>query len=229
MEKSDKPNLICLHGALGCATQIEAALEPLTEHANLHTFDFPGHGTRTDETITIDACVAAARDFILQNNLAGTPIFGYSMGGYVGLLLAKRYPELTGQVITLGTKLDWNTRIAESEAAKLDPDTTLEKVPKYAARLQEWHGDAWKNVLRQTAELMQDLGENPRFDDDVYQTIQHPVLFCRSEQDDLVTREETIHAAWMLPNGEFAQVPQSHHPLEKTNISTLWKIAGRYC
>lgn len=224
MAKSSKPDLICFHGALGCAQQLESVLKPFSEHANLHTFDFPGHGALTSDEISMENCVAAAHSYILKNKLAGAPIFGFSMGGYVALILAQRYPELVGHVITLGTKWDWNPRITSEEVKKLDADVIQEKVPKYAKTLQSWHGQSWKQVLNQTKTLMQGLSEKPYFDDDIYQSIQHPVLFCRAVKDDLVTREETIHAAWMLPNGQFAQVLESKHPIEKVNMDVLWKL-----
>lgn len=227
MDTSDHKHLICLHGALGSAAQLQAALESLKPHVQLHFFDFPGHGTRANEALTIDACVDALKSFILQNNLAGTTLLGYSMGGYVALLFAKRYPELCGQIITLGTKLAWNSHFAAEEIEKLNPEILAEKVPNYAAALEQWHGANWKQVVRATAEMMQYLGANPHFSDDVYQTIQHPVLLCLADADTMVTREETINAAWMLPNGEFAEIANSGHPVEKVDLGELARILSQ--
>lgn len=222
-----KPTLLCLHGALGSAAQLRSGLSPLAEKANLLFFDFPGHGERSAELLNIDACVAATRDYMLKNQLAGTAIFGYSMGGYVALMLAKQHPELVGQIITLGTKLNWNPHDAATETQKLNPEIILEKVPKYAATLQQLHGENWKTVLAGTTELMLDLGNNPRLTDTIYQTIQHPVLLCLADGDTMVTREETIHAAWLLPNGEFAEIPNSGHAIEKVDVGELGKLIGR--
>jgi pimeloyl-ACP methyl ester carboxylesterase len=227
METSNKHTLLCLHGALGSAAQMQAPLSPLAEKANLLFFDFPGHGERSAEPLNLEACVAATRDYMLKNHLAGTAIFGYSMGGYVALLLAKHYPELVGQIITLGTKLNWNPHDAAAEVQKLNPEIILEKVPKYAATLQQLHGENWKKVLAKTADVMLDLGANPRLTDDVYQTIQHPVLLCLADGDTMVTREETIHAAWLLPNGEFAEIPNSGHAIEKVNVGELGVVVIR--
>ena len=74
---------------------------------------------------------------------------------------------------------------------------------------------------------MQYLGANPHFSDDVYQTIQHPVLLCLADADTMVTREETIHAAWMLPNGEFAEIANSGHPVEKVHLEGLARILSQ--
>lgn len=227
METSDKPTLLCLHGALGCAAQLQTAIAPLAEKANLLFFDFPGHGTLSSEPINIEACVAATRDYIFKNHLSGTTIFGYSMGGYVALMLAMQYPELVGQAITLGTKLAWNPHFASAEVGKLNPEIIEEKIPKYAAALQQWHGKNWKNVLAGTTDLMLDLGANPRLNDDVYQRLQHPVLLCLADGDTLVTREETIHTAWQLPNGEFVEVPNSLQPVEKVDLEEFWRVLTR--
>jgi pimeloyl-ACP methyl ester carboxylesterase len=223
-----KPNLLCLHGALGCAAQMASALKPLENFYNLHFLDFPGHGERTNEALNMHNCAAATREFILKNNLAGSTILGYSMGGYVALLLAKSSPELVGQIITLGTKLAWNPHDAAKEIAKLNPEIIEQKVPQYAQALQKLHGDAWKGVLEKTAILMSDLGANPALTDGVFQSIQHPVLLCLASEDAMVTREETVQAARMLPNGEFAEIFNSKHPLEKLDVNTFQAIIKHY-
>ncbi len=228
MEQSNKPKLLCLHGALGCAAQMESALKPLQAHFQLYFVDFPGHGLRISEPLNLANCVAATREFIHKSKLAGVPILGYSMGGYVALLLAKSNPELVGQIITLGTKLAWNPRDAANEVAKLNPEIILEKVPKYAAALQNMHGNFWEEVLANTAKLMLDLGENPRLTDDFLQTIQHPVLLCLATNDAMVTREETVQAARMLPFGEFAEVPNSKHPIEMLDVEAFLRIIKHY-
>src|SRR5258706_11557389 len=39
-----KPDLLLLHGALGSSDQLAELSELLTQHYNVHTFDFEGHG-----------------------------------------------------------------------------------------------------------------------------------------------------------------------------------------
>lgn len=216
-----KPNLLCLHGALGCAQQLQKALAPLRENFNLYFFDFPGHGEKAGAPIDVENCVAETRNFIKQNNLASTPILGYSMGGYVALLLAKKHPEVVGKIATLGTKLNWSANIAATETKKLNPELIKEKVPHYANMLKNWHGTNWKTVLAETANLMQNLGEKPRLHTDVYQTILHPILLLLAENDTMVTVTETKHAAHMLPFGEFEKLTNSAHPIEKVAMDEL--------
>ncbi len=223
MEKSNKKNLVCLHGALGCAAQLEQTLAPLKSFYNLYFLDFPGHGKKANQIVSLEACVAATRNFIREQKLMGTSIFGYSMGGYVALLLAKQNPELVGKIITLGTKLEWNPEIAAAEVKKLNPVLIQEKVPHYAKMLKKWHGNAWKNVLVQTALFMQDLGRKPLLNADVYQSILHPVLVLLAENDNMVSKEETQFAAQMLPFATFQEVAHSAHPIEKVDVEKLQK------
>lgn len=218
-----KPKLLCLHGALGSAAQLQWALHPLAAYFDLHFFDFPGHGERTDEQLSMESCIAATRDFIHKNKLAGVTIFGYSMGGYVALLLAKKFPELVGQIVTLGTKLDWNPEVAAKEARMLNPEKMLEKIPHYVDYLKKWHGRDWSTTVKQTADLMRNLGQTRPLHTDVYQTILHPVLLCLADDDNMVSVNETHHAANMLPFGAFHSMANSKHPIEKVDMEELGK------
>ena len=48
--------------------------------------------------------VEDAIELLQQNNMEQANIFGYSMGGYVGMYLAKHHPGKNNRLITLATK-----------------------------------------------------------------------------------------------------------------------------
>ena len=103
-----KPNLILLHGALGCADELATLKAILSEQFNIHSFDFDGHGTNTSNLdFSIDLFSENLNCFIEEHDLAPCHVFGYSMGGYVALKLASTDPEKIGKIVTLGTKFDW--------------------------------------------------------------------------------------------------------------------------
>ena len=58
---------------------------------------------------------------------------------------------------------------------------------------------------------------------DVFQTILHPVLLCWGNEDNMVSKDETQHAANMLPFGEFCLLTNSGHPIEKVDMELLKK------
>ena len=76
-----------------------------------------------------------------ENYIQTIDIFGYSMGGYVALWLARFYPDRVGKIFTLGTKLKWNDEEAEKEIKMLNPEKVELKVPAFAQQLAERHGE----------------------------------------------------------------------------------------
>ena len=219
-----KTKIVALHGALGCGAQLAAALQPLQQEFEVFTPDLPGHGNLAGQAITLENCIAALRDFMLKNQLAGATVFGYSMGGYVALCAVQKYPELFGNIVTLGTKLDWNPEFAAKEIGKLDAQKMIEKIPAYVANLEKYHGKNWQDMLAHTASFMAFLGDEVPLKTDVYQRIMHPVTLCLAEADTMVTQAETEHAANMLPFGRFEMIANSKHPIDAVDMEHLMVV-----
>src|SRR5699024_2238656 len=89
-------------------------------------------------------------EYLDKNSIRPINIFGYSMGGYVALLLAKHHPERIQKIATLGTVLQWNKNVAERECRFLNPDKIEEKVPHFAEALAKKHPGGWKQVINKT-------------------------------------------------------------------------------
>src|SRR5579872_3175031 len=102
--------LLLLHGAVGASIQLEHLAEQLKSHCKVFTLNFSGHGGRphTEAPFSMELFSHNVLEFMEQNYLDKISILGYSMGGYVGMYLAKHYPEKIGKVITLGTKYHWD-------------------------------------------------------------------------------------------------------------------------
>ncbi|MBK7855574.1 MAG: hypothetical protein IPJ79_12335 [Bacteroidetes bacterium] len=63
----------------------------------------------------------------MANNIGAANIFGYSMGGYVALWLARFKPHLVQFVFTLATKLNWNEETSAKENRMLNANKMEEK------------------------------------------------------------------------------------------------------
>src|ERR1700741_653033 len=114
-------NILLLHGALGSKEQFAALSVSLENKFNVHTLNFYGHGGGEfsgEFSISSFACQVSC--YMDENNISPAHIFGHSMGGYVGIYLAKHYPAKVKQVITLATKFSWSPEIAAREAQLLD-------------------------------------------------------------------------------------------------------------
>lgn len=216
--------ILLLHGAIGSLEQ----LYPLREHLSLagyevHSLNFSGHGGKPfGSQFSMDQFGDEVYQYIQENSLNDLLVFGYSMGGYVALFLASKYPGIFKKVCTLGTKFNWTPEIASREVKMLNPSTIEEKVPAFAQILAIRHGmDHWKLLLNNTATMLTGLGNNPLLTNTVLQTIDLPVLLLIGEKDNMVTLEETEATKQCLQEGSIYILPDTPHPIEKVNIGLL--------
>lgn len=224
-------DLLLLHGATSSSKQFDAVIPLLEKQFKIHALDFSGHGGKPlpGEPFSIELFANDVLNWMKENNISSIDIFGYSMGGYVALYLAKHFPEKVNKVFTLATKFDWNPAGATKEAAMLNPEKIEEKVPAFARSLKAKHGENWKEVLRKTAEMMINLGNSPALPLNELALIKQSVLVAVGDKDTMVTLEETTSAAEQLPNGRLLLLPETPHPFEKVNSEKIAsEIAGYF-
>lgn len=218
-----KTDLLLLHGALGSAAQLHELATRLSGHFKVHCLGFSGHGrVPFQERFEIDQFADEVQSYI-----AGFPdrrfhVFGYSMGGYIALYLERRAPGTFQSIVTLATKFDWNPESSQKEAAMLNPEKILEKIPAFARELMERHGETgWRTLLEKTATMMLSMGNQPPLGPSDLAEIKIPVVLCRGKLDKMVSEEETMAVAKALPNGTFISYPDWPHPLEKCDPDKL--------
>jgi esterase/lipase len=222
--------IVLLHGAIGSSDQLNPLAETLNKEGfQTFTFNFSGHGkTPFQNNFDINTFALELKLFIENKNLHKASVFGYSMGGYVALYLAKLAPELLGNIITLGTKFNWTKEIAEREIQNLNPETILQKVPKFALALEQRHGQNWKTLLEKTAEMMTGLGEKNVLNLSDFTAIKNNILIGLADKDSMVSLEETINVYKHLPNAAMYMLPNTKHPIESVNIKLLTQILDNF-
>jgi pimeloyl-ACP methyl ester carboxylesterase len=217
--------LVLIHGALGAGPQLDPLRAQLGAEHRIEVLELEGHGSTPSSaaSYSMPRFVAQLRAFIESKGLAPTAIFGYSMGGYVALLLAGERPDLVSRVVTLGTKLAWTPQGAAKETSRLDPAKIREKVPKFAEQLEARHRGAggWESVLSRTAVLMSELGAQPLVTSSVLARITQPLRLMVGNKDTVVSADETREAANVAANGEFVLLPDTPHPFEQVNAHLL--------
>jgi pimeloyl-ACP methyl ester carboxylesterase len=223
MNLQRKP-LLLLHGALGASDQFGELSRLLDDRFAIHTLNFAGHGGEpfSDRPFGIAGFASQLRDWLDLNALAGADIFGYSMGGYVALQLARTSPAHVGSIFTLATKFAWDEATSAREAGMLDPAVIEVKVPRYAEQLAARHGaEGWKPLLERTAGMMLDLGREPALPIGDLADVAHRVMVGVGDRDKMVSIEETLAAYRQLPNGRLMVLPDTPHPLEKVSQERL--------
>ncbi|MGZ5281558.1 MAG: alpha/beta fold hydrolase [Bacteroidia bacterium] len=214
-------NILVLHGALGNKSQIGIA--NLEGDFFIHTLDFPGHGNNSlNGKFGIEAFADAVLNYLDENKIEKTDIFGYSMGGYVALYLALNQPERIEKIFTLGTKFLWTPEYAELETKKLNADKIQEKVPQFAEQLKQKHTALdWRELLIHTSKMMHDLGNNPLLNLENLTRISHKIRIGIGDRDNTVTMEESQKVQLALPNAELEVFPNTPHPFERVNQERL--------
>lgn len=216
--------MLLLHGALGAASQFGPLLPLLADRFQLHTLDFQGHGGQPfpERPFSIHHCALEVLQWMQERGIEQTDIFGYSMGGYVGLYLARHHPARVGRLFTLATKFDWNPDGAAREAAMLNPEKMQQKVPQFYAALQQRHSpNNLDELLHRTAAMMTALGEQPEVTLQDLAQIQTPVRVGVGDRDQMVSIEETVQIFRQIPNGQLAVLPATPHPIEKVPLPRL--------
>ena len=216
-------HLLLLHGAIGAKSQFDPLIEKLKENYTIHTLNFSGHGgAEMPENFRIELFASEVLEYLTKNNLNNINIFGYSMGGYVALYIAKQHPEKMGRIFTLATKFEWNAEIAINETKMLNASKIAQKIPAFAEALKKRHfPNDWIAILQKTAEMMVAMGNNNPIHLEDFRTISVPVRIAIGDQDVMVNLEETIAVYRKLPNASLTVFPATSHPIEKLNLNQL--------
>jgi pimeloyl-ACP methyl ester carboxylesterase len=223
----NQPHLLILHGALGNTTMFKALAAEFEKDYCVHLLDLPfhAHQENLDEVsnkFNIGYFSEYLRNYLVVNNINEARVFAYSMGGYVALNALQHGEIRIASLITLATKLDWNPEQATKEAAMLNPDKLLEKVPAYAQQLAKRFGEQnWKSICSLTAALMLQLGNNPLLKNEQLRSIKTNVLMMIGDADKMVSLDETNAVRLQIPDARLAVLPQTQHPFEKVNLSLL--------
>lgn len=223
-------DLLILHGALGSSKQTLALKPHLEPLFNCHFLDFSGHGNAPFQSaFGMEQFKNETLDYIAKNDLNDPAVFGYSMGGYVALMAELSVPNTFSSILSLGTKFDWNPDSSVKEAAMLNPEKIIEKVPAYAQALEAEHGPKWKELCSKTAEMMLELGASPVLNSESLSGIDCKTRIGLGDRDRMVSMDETYAAYSSLPNASMIVFPNTPHPLNKVDLNRLSTAIQEFC
>lgn len=217
-------HLLLLHGALGSKDQFQSLVPLLKDTFQVHTFNLHGHGGQPlpDAEFSIELFTEQIARYIQDMNIGKANVFGYSMGGYIAMYLAKQMPDKVNKIVTLATKFYWDEKTASKEVKLLDSKTIQEKVPAFAEQLQKRHAPTnWLTILDKTNELLINLGNRNTLQLEDYTSITTPSMLLLGDRDKMVTLEETLAVYKQLPNAQFGVLPGTPHMFEQVNLSLL--------
>ncbi|HEX4019387.1 MAG TPA: alpha/beta fold hydrolase [Frankiaceae bacterium] len=114
----DAPTVLLLHGwTVGADLNFFAIYERLARSYRVIALDHRGHGRgmRSTELFSLEDCAddAAVLLDVLGVQPGRTIALGYSMGGPIALLLARRHPGLVSALVSQATALEWRATLAD--------------------------------------------------------------------------------------------------------------------
>ena len=110
------PTVVLLHGWTASADlQFLAAYRALGELCSFVGIDHRGHGRgfRTSAPFELDDVADDAAAVVRELGLSSVIALGYSMGGPISLLMARRHPDLVAGLVVQATALEWRASLRE--------------------------------------------------------------------------------------------------------------------
>jgi pimeloyl-ACP methyl ester carboxylesterase len=103
-----------------------------------------------------------------------------------------------------------------------------QKIPAFAERLAVLHGSAWKDLVRQTAGWLEQLGATSPLNPASFARVQIPVRVCLGSKDNMVGEAESRSAAASMPSAQFTLLEDEPHVLEQVQETSLRKLVSDY-
>lgn len=218
-----KETLLLLPGLLGAiSSQWRQFIEPLASDYRLILIDWRGHGRSENREPNL-------RPERLLQDLVGlldhlrvdvAHIAGYSLGGYIGLMLALNQPRRVPSLLMHATKFYWTQDAVAKMRQQLDPDIMATKVPTYADQLVREHGSRWRMLVRQAGDLVA-LMADKGITEGMVARLQIPVIVSVGDRDELVPLTEAHHLSRVLPMGQMLVLPGVRHPYPSLQMIPL--------
>lgn len=221
------PHIILLHGAIGSKAQLQPLVHELGSAFQVHTFNFSGHGGQAfpSQPFSIPLFSQELLQFIHANHIPEPHVFGYSMGGYAAMYMARHHAGVIGKLVTLATKFYWDEAVAAKEITMLNAATIQQKLPAFATQLQQRHApNDWTVLLDKTKDLLTGLGKHNALQPEDYTAIQTPCRLLLGDRDKMVTLEETVAVYKQLPAAQLGVLPGTPHAFEQVNIQHLAQL-----
>ncbi|MFZ0545343.1 MAG: alpha/beta hydrolase [Candidatus Promineifilaceae bacterium] len=212
---SQSETLILLPGMLGSiGTQWRNFISPLSRSYRVVLMDLRGHGRSENKASWLNPermmkDILGLADYLHADTFH---IAGYSLGGYLGLMLALNHPRRVSTLLMHATKFYWTNEAVANMRAQLDPDAMGQKVPGYANQLAQEHGGShWRVLVRQAADLVGYLSQEGITEGMAAHT-QNPCLISVGDRDELVSLPEAQRLSRVVANGELIVLPGVRHP-----------------
>jgi pimeloyl-ACP methyl ester carboxylesterase len=236
--------IVLLHGFLENMGMWDYFAKKLAEDYQVLTIDLPGFGKSEcfAQVHLMEQMAVAVNKVLNALDISKSLMVGHSMGGYVGLAYAKKYPgKIRGLCLfhshamedTPEAKVNRNRAI---DIVRSDRGTFIynffpelfasENVDKYKKEIRKMHADAMNTSPKAIIAALE--GMKYRTSKlDVLTSARFPILFILGKKDSRIPFEKTLAQAALPPNGEILVLDNvGHMGFLEARKSTLKAIEG---
>ena len=200
--------LVLLHGAFGWATVFPG----LPKGRQVIAVELQGHGHTADIDRPM-SCEAMADDvaaLLKELKIEQADIFGYSMGGVVGLAVAIRHPNLVRKLAINGSQFGKVDDAYEPESAKQFRNLPADFAPPLLKAPYDKVAPNPKNWPVLVAKIKKMVLEFKGFSREEMKSIKAPVLITLGDRDG-VRPEHAVEMFRLIPNAQLALFPGADH------------------
>ncbi|HEX9035815.1 MAG TPA: alpha/beta fold hydrolase [Ktedonobacterales bacterium] len=231
-ERGQGPETIVFsHGLLWSGRMFRAQVAALSDRYRCVTFDFRGQGESavTADGYDMDTLTQDAAELIAALGLAPCHFAGLSMGGFVGMRLAARRPDLIRSLILMETSADpepqenipqYRRLLAVARWVGLRPvagrvmpimfGATFMRDPGRAEERREWQGYMAANnrvgVIRATEGV---ITRKPIYDE--LGAITLPTLIIIGDEDVATTPDHSARMRDAIEGAQLVRIPRAGH------------------
>lgn len=214
---SAKPPLLLLPGLLGSlSTQWRDYIPVFADTYRVVAMNLREHGQsgNNNTVLRLDDMVRDIEGLLDMLGIESVHIGGYSLGGYLGLMLHLRQPERVRTLLMHATKFYWNDHAITDMKKQMRPEMIKSKVPHYADHLAQEHGkEKWEYLLTQSAEMIEHMTVLGITEEQATTTT-CPVLVSAGNRDELIPIEELVALSKAIPTAELFVLPAVRHAFQ---------------
>ncbi len=220
--------IVLLHGFMETANIWENYVHELARNFLCIAPDLPGHGASDTlgEVHTMDLMADAVKAILNENKVSSCVVAGHSMGGYVSLALAEKFPE-----IIRGLVLFHSTALADTDEGKRNRERVIEVVRQnkqsfiaqfIPSLFAEFNVERFRpQIDRLVEESLQmeaeaiiaaqaGMKDRPSYLDLLIKA-DYPVLFIAGKHDSRIPVDKILAQALLPPHSEVLLLAQAGH------------------
>jgi pimeloyl-ACP methyl ester carboxylesterase len=206
--------LVLLHGAFMSAKVYSA----LAANSQMIAVDLQGHGRTADidRSFSFEQMADDVAALLKQLGIGQTDVFGYSLGGKVGLALAFRHPELVRRLAIFGATYKSFEESIPPEALEFFKQATPETFAPEALRAPYEKLSPAPNWIGLAAKILESMKGFQGFSPEQMKAIKAEVFLSAGDHKD-VNLDHLVEMHNLIPKSQLAVFPNTDHVVMMTN------------